>query len=185
MALPRCGGTNRAGEPCRQAAGWGTDHVGSGNCKNHGGSSPNGKKAAERQRAIQAVATYGLPREIDPHSALLEELHRTAGHVAWLGQLIGDLEQAKLKQYQRTEAGGTVERPAIWVQLYAEERAHFTRVAKTCVDVGIEERRVTLAEQQGALIASVLRGVLTELGVHDRPEVPAVVRRHLTAVAGD
>ena len=33
----RCGAKTRAGTPCQQKAGWGTEHVGSGKCKLHGG----------------------------------------------------------------------------------------------------------------------------------------------------
>jgi len=32
-----CGAKNRYGEPCQHEAGWGTDHVGTGKCKLHGG----------------------------------------------------------------------------------------------------------------------------------------------------
>lgn len=34
-----CGAKTRAGTPCQQRAGWGTNHVGSGRCKLHGGKS--------------------------------------------------------------------------------------------------------------------------------------------------
>lgn len=34
--------------------------------------------------ASAAVAEFGLPLEVAPHEALLQELHRTAGRVAWL-----------------------------------------------------------------------------------------------------
>lgn len=34
-----CGAKTRAGTPCKQKAGWGTDHVGEGRCKLHGGKS--------------------------------------------------------------------------------------------------------------------------------------------------
>jgi len=37
--LPLCGAKTRAGTPCRRPAGWGTDHVGEGRCKLHGGRS--------------------------------------------------------------------------------------------------------------------------------------------------
>lgn len=194
MTPPKCPGHNREGAPCSLTAGHGTDHKGVGCCKFHGGSTPTGRAAARRQAAEQAVVTYGLPREIDPHAALLEELHRTAGHVAWLGQKIAAFEtDGQLKQYgaatvveENGEDGAAktrtllYEKPAIWVELYNRERRHFAEVAKTCISVGIEERRVQLAEQQGQLIAEVLRGVLTELGVIDRPETPAIVRKHLT-----
>ena len=34
-----CGAKNRNGEPCKLRAGWGTDHLGEGRCKFHGGRS--------------------------------------------------------------------------------------------------------------------------------------------------
>lgn len=180
-----CGAKNRAGNPCQRPAGWGTDHAGYGRCKLHGGSHKNGRAQGRKLMAAEAVVTYGLPREIDPHNALLEELHRTAGHVAWLATKIAAFEDdADLKQYAGSEDGMLWEKPAVWIDLYHRERKHFAEIAKTCVSVGIEERRVQLAERQGQLIADVLRGVLTELGVIDRPEVPAVVRRHLTVIDG-
>ena len=38
-----CGAKTRAGTPCQQKAGWGTDHVGKGRCKLHGGKSTGPK----------------------------------------------------------------------------------------------------------------------------------------------
>jgi hypothetical protein len=35
--METCGAKTRAGTPCKQKAGWGTDHVGEGRCKLHGG----------------------------------------------------------------------------------------------------------------------------------------------------
>lgn len=37
-----CNAKNRAGQPCKRPAGWGTDHVGTGRCKLHGGKSLKG-----------------------------------------------------------------------------------------------------------------------------------------------
>lgn len=183
--MTACEAKTRGGGRCQRPAGWGTDHVGVGSCKLHGGSTPAGRKSAQRQAAANAVVTYGLSREVDPHAALLEELHRTAGHVAWLEQKIAGFEtDGELKQYAGSEDGLLWEKPAVWVELYHRERKHFAEIAKTCISVGIEERRVRIAEQQGQLIAQVIRGVLTDLGVIDRPETPSVVRRHLTLVSG-
>lgn len=178
----KCGAKNRQGGQCGQAAGWGTDHPGFGRCKMHGGSAPNGRKAAQREQAQLAVVTYGLAREVDPHTALLEELYRTAGHVAWLGEQVAALERDKLHG-PVGDALHPRQEPSVWIRLYQEERAQLARVAKTCVDVGIEERRVRVAEEQGALFAQVIRGILEDLGVADRPEVPDVLRRHLTLVS--
>lgn len=48
---PKCGAKNRTGGTCGKPSGWGTNHVGIGKCRFHGGNTPNGKKSAERQRA--------------------------------------------------------------------------------------------------------------------------------------
>ncbi len=130
--------------------------------------------------------SYGLSREIDPHSALLEELHRTAGHVAWLGGRVAGLDEGDMAGPVGGGQGGypSIE-PHVWIRLYQEERRHLAGVAKDCIKVGIEERRVHLAERQGEMIAQVLRGVLADLGVADDPALPALVRRHLSLVAGD
>lgn len=37
-----CGAKTRAGTPCEQPAGWGTEHPGTGRCKLHGGASLRG-----------------------------------------------------------------------------------------------------------------------------------------------
>lgn len=182
----RCGAKLRSGDgTCKLPAGHGTDHVGTGRCRRHGGKTQSHVVAARNTEAKRAVQTYGLPREIDPHAALLEELHRTAGHVAWLQQLVRDLNDTDLKQRSPGKGGTLFEAPAVWLELYDRERKHFADVAKTCIGVGIAERQVRLAEQQGLMIATVLRGVLSELGVADHPEAPAAVRRHLMLVAGE
>jgi hypothetical protein len=143
--------------------------------------SPSGRKAAQLEAARKAVAVYGLPRDVDPHVALLEELHHTAGHVQWLQTLIGSFETPdQLKQYGGGEGGLLWERRSIWVELYQEERKRLVAVAKACIVAGVEERRVRLAEQQGQLIADAIRAILVDLGVADRPDAPAIVRRHLT-----
>lgn len=46
-----CGATNRNGEPCQLKAGWGTDHLGVGRCKFHGGASTGPKDATGNKNA--------------------------------------------------------------------------------------------------------------------------------------
>jgi hypothetical protein len=40
VASPTCGAKTRSGSPCRQIAGYKTDHVGQGRCNLHGGATP-------------------------------------------------------------------------------------------------------------------------------------------------
>lgn len=70
------------------------------------------------------------------------------------------------------------------VDLEAQERDRCVRYAKTAHDMGIAEREVRLAEQQGQLLASVIRNVLGDLGLSDEQQalVPGVVQRRLLEV---
>lgn len=181
-----CGAKKRQGEGnCRRPAGWGTSHPGIGRCKLHGGSTPDQVKHANGQKAAAAVVTFGLPREVNPQVALLEEVHRTAGIVAFL---------------DRELAASTVEQlvgeRAAWVALHQAERAHAVKVAKAAIDAGIAEREVRLAEEQGHQIATVLRDVLADamrwllaqgiaadlLGRLQAEVVPGIVRARLLEV---
>lgn len=149
------------------------------------------------------MATYGSPIEVEPLDALLGELWRTAGHVAWLGALIADLEHAPtlearvsgdtdgatsgrsgLKQYT-TDKGLMWEKPSVWVDLYQSERTHLARVAKDCLQVGIDERRVRLAEDQAKIIAGAMQAFARAVGLDPGEESVRIAMRHsLTVAAG-
>lgn len=75
--------------------------------------------------------------------------------------------------------------PNIWLKLYQQERAHLAKVCSEAIRAGIEERRVKLAESQGALVAHAIRAILADLGltVEQQARVSEVVPRHLRALA--
>lgn len=192
----RCTGHKANGEPCGKWA-----MTGQLVCDTCGGRSPQAKaKAAERameQKALKAMETYGLPLDVSPGDALLNEVRYTAGHVAWLRERVRELEDRELvwgkteqvdKQASEFTGVDTTEaaKPNIWLELYYRERKHLVDVAKAAIAAGIEERKVRLAEQQGALVASVIRHILAdlELSREQKDRVPEVVPRHLRALAG-
>ena len=88
----KCNAKNRQGKPCKRPAGHGTNHVGVGSCRLHSGNTPNGIVSAQRKIAAQAVGMFGLPREIPPQEALMEEVYRTAGAVQWLVSIVNQLD---------------------------------------------------------------------------------------------
>ena len=196
----RCNARKLGGDGlCRQPAGWGTQHTGIGRCKRHAGSTEEHNKHAQVIAAREAQVTYGLPREVDPHTALLEEVHRTAGHVAWLALVIQSYEDpdalafGKGTQVRKGDSWGDTPirhaAPAVWLDLYARERRHLADVCKTAIACGIAERQVKLAEQHGEVIARVMKDFAKALAAQygfdaDDAPVSKAARKVLVAVAG-
>lgn len=188
---PPCAAHRSDGQPCRNVAARGQDV-----CRFHGGSAPQAKAAAVRRQqaraALLAVETFGLPVQVDPHQALLDELHRTAGAVAWLGAIVADLDQGEVvwgltREKVGGEDRGTTKEAGTnaWVQLWQQERRHLVDVAKACVSAGIEERRVRLAEDAGRVLAGVVSAVLGRLNLTSEQQalVPVVVPEELRRAA--
>ncbi|MFJ4787571.1 hypothetical protein [Streptomyces sp. NPDC088794] len=75
--------------------------------------------------------------------------------------------------------------PNIWLRLYQTERTHLVKVCAAAISAGIEERKVRMAEQHGALVAQVIRAILADLQLtqEQQDRVPEVVPRHLRALA--
>lgn len=191
-----CGVKKRGKEEwCTLRAGQGTSHLGFGPCSFHRGNSTVMKAKydpqAEAWKVNRAAATYGIPREVDPFTALEEELYRTAGIVQWLQEAIGAIEERDVTHLIVTNAERDGEsklevideRANELIKLYQVERKHFRDIAKTCIDVGIDVRKMEIAELQAQLFNTALRAILTDLGVIDHPEVLTIVRKHLSVAA--
>lgn len=190
---PRCTATAKGtGEQCKRPPA-----VGATVCVKHGAAAPQVRAAAQRrlteQRAEKLVATYGLPVDVSPIEALLEEIRWTAGHVAWLRERVRELEEEALvwgttKVKEGGDDRGTTEAaaPSVWLDLYQRERTHLVKVCSEAIRAGIEERRVKLAEQQGELVAQAIRAILEDLQLtpEQAARVPEVVPRRLRLLAG-
>jgi hypothetical protein len=189
----KCGAKTRGGKPCQRPAGSGTGHVGTGRCKLHGGASPQAELAGAVQLARREATVMGSPLDVEPHVAILECIRIAAGEVRYASEQIAALTPDDAAGQVVTtierfggENGGGSGPPALHIWIVARHQAmdRLVDYSKVAIAAGIEERRVKLAEQQGALLAQAIKGILAELGVGDRPEVPGVVRRHLTLIAG-
>jgi hypothetical protein len=172
-------------------------------CGSHGGRAPQNLAAAERRQqkaaAEAAVRTFGLRRDVSAEDALLEELQWTAGHVAWLRDRVMELQPDALVWGVSSEVDKrssdfpgvdtTSEAvPNVWLTVYQRERQHLLAVAAAILKAGIDERRVRLAERQGALVADLIRALFAdpELGLtaEQAQRAPAVAARHLRQLAG-
>jgi hypothetical protein len=197
MAEKKCNATSkRTKGPCGASAAVGLDK-----CPTHCGLSKEKREAIAaaylaEQQARKAVVTFGLPRDISPAEALLEEVRYSAGHVAWLRQKVAELEDAELvwgvreeTEKTATEFPGTDTTRAaavnMWLELYYRERKHLVDVTKAAISAGIEERRVRLAEAQGEIVVDVIRRILARLELTDGQSklVPLVVPEELRRAA--
>lgn len=161
----------------------------------HGGAAPQSLAAAARRQqeaaAAKAVATFGLRRDVSAEDALLEELQWTAGHVAWLRDRVAELEPEALVWGRTSEASKEATEfpgvdttreaaPSVWLVIYQRERAHLLAVASAVLKAGVDERRVRLAERQGAQLAehgrAYIAGVITALGLDERSAGPVMLR---------
>lgn len=186
----------RRGQPCANRPVTGSDV-----CGVHGGRAPQTKQAAAvriaEREAERAMVTLGVQRDISPTEALLEEVRWTAGHVAWLRERVQELEHGALVwgetaslDKRATEFPGVDTTSSaganVWLELYERERKHLVHVCEVTIKAGVEERRVQLAESQGALVAGAIRRILVRLQLSPEQEllVGEVVPQELRALAG-
>ena len=149
-------------------------------CRVHGGRAPQVKAAAKRRLAEQEAARLAAKVLDNPDAApivdVVTELQALAGRVRnavdVIGARVNTLHEqehllytdAKFAEQLRAEA-------TIWAGLLKQFQSLLVDMAR----LGIEERRVVLSEQQGALLALAVRRVLEAFGLADDPRVPEVV----------
>lgn len=167
-------------------------------CSIHGSKSPQARaKAAERLAVAQAqaeVVRLGARRDIHPAEALLELVHWTAGEVDfWRAQVTLVAEEdpdALTWGVTRVKDGGddrgttSEAKPNVAYVMLERASDRLAAYAAAALKAGVDERRVQLAERQGALVADVIRGVLADLNLTPEQErlVGTVVPARLRAL---
>ena len=180
-----CGAKRSDGRaPCKMPAGWGTDHVGYGTCKLHGGSSRGHRVAAARQEMadITSGRFMGNPIDTDPATALLMCVQVAAGHVEYATRQVGAVPEHE--GLVESEHGAQLHP---WARIQAEALDRLARFTKMAIDCGAQASAVRLAERQGAELARVLTAVLDELGLTEeqRQHVPKLLREQLLGIEAD
>jgi hypothetical protein len=200
----RCGAKKkRGGGPCKLPAGHGTDHVGIGKCRRHGGNTPNHQASAEKVMAEREAARFGLDMtEISGGKALLREVCRSAAMVDWLACQVAVLDPESMVwgvAGRRIIPASTADgQPSVqveqrarihpWVIMLRDERLVLTRVAEAAHRCGIEDRMMRQVELEGALIAKFAQALMNDPEWEMRPDqvarISTIVPRHLRAMDG-
>jgi hypothetical protein len=148
-----CGARKKDGSTCRLYAGQGTDHVGIGRCKHHGGSTPNHKKHALELEVKRRTVKMGIPEAVPPAEALLLLTHASSGAVKWLSQEVAALDDVGSREAE------------VLLRLWDDERDRLARLSKACLDAGVEDAQVRLTRRYGERLAIMLDGIRQELGL--------------------
>ena len=68
----------------------------------------------------------------------------------------------------------------VWVKLLGEWSDRLTRTSKAVMDAGVAERQTRIMEAQASAFATVMFGIIKELGIDPSDDTTiAVVRRHM------
>lgn len=132
-------------------------------------------------RKKNGMPHLGDPIEVDPGVALLQEIHRSAGHVAWLAAKVQSLREEEMvwgekavvdeESYGDDGRNYTIKRSekraeiSKWYDIYEKERRHLASISTAALKAGVEERRVRLAERGVDALETAITLALQDLGI--------------------
>jgi hypothetical protein len=162
-----CGAVRKGKGLCRRPAGYGTDHPGVGRCKQHGGNSPAGIKAAAviigEGSILTGKTAVGIPIEMEPADALTRTIAITAGELAYCSAQIHQLGHADV--FEQDYLGRR--QLNLWIRERHKCIDRLARLAKMALDAGIAERQVALAEAEADRIVLVVSRLMDGLDLTD------------------
>lgn len=182
-----CGAKKRdgSGDPCRRPAGWGTDHLGFGTCKLHGGSTPNAGRHAITLEAARQVEEWGGRLDVNPAEALLDLVQGKAAEVAYWNWRVAGLDEAEragLLVAESTFGDGpqgpvdTVTRktaPHVFVVLLHKAQDQLASFSAAALRAGVDEALVRLATVQASAVVEFARRAIEV--AREKPDVAADV----------
>lgn len=183
----RCTARTKAGRPC------GNRPIPGGTvCRFHGGGAPQVRAIAARRLAVEdahrEVRRLGLALDADPLDVLLDQVREAAGNVAAYRLAVEGLRidvgaggvAGEIGDHGLAEAN-------VLVRMYDAERDRLTRYAKMCLDAGVDERRVRVAEGDAQRLATAVGRALDRVGLSEeqRGLLRAAMAEELRALRGE
>jgi hypothetical protein len=137
----------------------------------------------------------GSPVDVEPHEAILHAIRVTAGEVMYCDEQIRRLSEDELFErpletsvqqlpngkWVQIEEKRNAQVISRWVVLRDEAIANMVRYSKWAIEVGIDERRVRVAERVADVIAPLLSDLAIDLNLTDEQQrmLPAVISKRL------
>lgn len=174
-----CSAKNRFGEPCGKRAMTGLEV-----CSTHGGRTRAAVAKSERaihqlqaevaiKKELRKLEKLGGNLDVDPLDVMLQQVGEAAANVEVLRSYIAGLDVeigedgsvALPEKEVYWDKGGTYvqARVHIFVAMYNEERDRLVKYAKMCVDAGVDERRVRVAELQAQRLGQAFAAALEDV----------------------
>lgn len=143
-------------------------------CWTHGGRTGQVVRAAEKEAALAEVEelvakerALGRRLPIDGAEAMQEMIEEAYANVGVYRMLVEQLELTVGAGGLAASSGSTSKfnevEPHIWVVLYNQERDRLVEYSLKARRAGVDERRAQLAEEQGRMIATVVRGAVDDV----------------------
>lgn len=170
----KCGARTRSFpySPCQQVKGYGTNHVGIGACRFHGGLLPNHQIHADRVRIEEGAKTLLRREDLQPVDNPLLELQKLAAEVVRFKEILGD----KVEELGNWTSESIMESEEIRAIISAYERAldRTNTVLSGIVRLNIEERLAKVSEIQALMLIAVFDAVFKSKDVGmSKPQVIA------------
>lgn len=184
---PRCGAKTRqegSHEFCQQPAGWGSDHVGAGTCKLHGGNTKNQKVGAAKVIADREARRALAELDVAPVDDPLTALSQLAGQVvAWQEAIAGMVNQ--LGDHVRYEGAAGAEQLRAEVALYERAMDRTNSVLSTIARLDIDARLTRIEEAKAQLLMDAVQAGLDAISLttEQATTVKQVMARKLRAVS--
>ncbi|AXH49455.1 hypothetical protein SEA_CROSBY_67 [Streptomyces phage Crosby] len=140
------------------------------------------KRKIEEIRATARFGQFPIPADMSPVDILMDELKRSAGFCFWIETKMSEwtdglieLGATNYDDKGAMQTAPTNERE--WIGIWQSERKHLATVAKMCIDAGVDERRVQLAERQSELMFMLINEAfdMLQLTAEQQARVPKIM----------
>lgn len=183
---PRCPGHSRTndGAPCQLSAGWGTDHLGYGCCRFHGGSTRAHKKHIAEEMLEDQARRVLASLDVRPVNDPLTELSLLAGQVTGfkdrLSELVNKIDPDQIRYTDEKGAEQLRSEMVLWERALDRCNTVLTSMAKLRID----ERLAAITERQAEAVLGAIQAALDAVGVPRTDQAPAkaAAARHLRLV---